>query len=145
MGHASHHSPRAKTERVDADSPVNTAGLPVVSVLIVDDDDDCREMLADRIRKAGYSVATACNGREAIHCLHSVRPQLILLDVAMPVMDGATFRQEQRHHRDWISIPTIVMTGCADEPVLDIAVELALRKPVGTKVLLDLVASHCTK
>jgi DNA-binding response OmpR family regulator len=59
-------------------------------------------------------------------------------------MDGPTFRQEQRRHWEWLRIPTIVMTGANEEPMLDIAVEETLRKPVKGAELLALVARHCT-
>jgi CheY-like chemotaxis protein len=126
-------------------SAANANELPRVGVLIVDDDEDAREILADIVRKAGYSVATAANGAEALELLHRCRPEMILLDVMMPVMDGATFRQEQRHNREWIRIPTIVMTGVANEPMLDVAVEDTLRKPVSAQAVLAFVVRHCTK
>jgi CheY-like chemotaxis protein len=116
-----------------------------VAVLIVDDDEDARDMLATLIERAGYSTETASNGREALDRLRTLKPQLILLDVCMPVMDGPTFRQEQRRHWDWLRIPTIVMTGANEEPMLDIAVEETLRKPVRSADVLALVARHCTK
>ncbi len=119
--------------------------LARVDLLLVDDDDDAREMLAEIVRDAGYSVATATNGREAIEQLQQCRPDLILLDVVMPEMDGAEFRQEQRHHTDWLRIPTVVMTGAVDEPVLDVAVADTLRKPVSAQVVLELVARHRTR
>lgn len=118
--------------------------MRTVGVLIVDDDEDARDMLAHIIRRAGYSVVTACDGNEALDVLHATRPELIVLDVVMPGMDGPRFREEQRHHADWIRIPTIVMTGAADEPVLDIAIEDTLRKPVHAADVLALVARHCT-
>ena len=113
-------------------------------MLIVDDDDDARMLLAALIERAGYSVATARDGREALHILDTIRPDLILLDVCMPNMDGPTFRQEQRRSRDLIHIPTIVMTGADEEPMLDLAVEQTRRKPVRKDDVLQLVASHCT-
>jgi two-component system OmpR family response regulator len=116
-----------------------------VAVLIVDDDEDARDMLAVLIERAGYSVTTAANGREALDRLRTLKPELILLDVCMPVMDGPTFRQEQRRHWEWLRIPTVVMTGAAEEPVLDVAVEQALRKPVHAAQVLALVGRHCTK
>jgi two-component system sensor histidine kinase ChiS len=122
-----------------------SAVLPHVSVLIVDDDEDAREILADLVRRAGYTVVTARDGHEAIEALGHWRPDLILLDVVMPGMDGARFRQKQRQHRDWIKIPTIVMTGKSDEPTLDVGVEDTLRKPISSAVLLDIVAKHSTK
>ncbi len=113
-------------------------------MLVIDDDDDARELLAAIIAKAGYSVVTARSGREALELLHHTRPEVIFLDVVMPDIDGAQFRQEQRRNREWIKIPTIVMTGVAEEPVLDVAVEQTLRKPVRARELLSIVARHCT-
>jgi CheY-like chemotaxis protein len=114
-------------------------------VLIVDDDEDAREMLAHLIRRAGYSVVTACDGNAALATLHEVRPELILLDVVMPGMDGAQFRSEQRRHRDWLSIPTIVMTGATDEPVLDPAIEATFKKPVRVADVIEIVKRHCAR
>jgi CheY-like chemotaxis protein len=111
---------------------------------VIDDDDDARELLAAMVAKAGYTVATACNGREALALLRDIRPEVIFLDVVMPDMDGLQFRQEQRRNKDWIKIPTIVMTGVADEPMLDVAVEETLRKPLRARQLLAIVARHCT-
>ena len=128
-----------------SDSPNGANELTDVSVLVVDDDEDTRELIAEVIRRAGYSVVTAHNGRHAIDRLHSIRPQLILLDVQMPVMDGLTFRQEQRRNRDWIRIPTVVMSGVAEERVLDVAIEDTLRKPIPARRILDLVMQYCTK
>lgn len=124
---------------------MNGSQLPRIGVLIVDDDEDAREILAELVRRAGYTVVTARDGFEAIDALERWRPELILLDVVMPGMDGAAFRQRQRQNREWITIPTIVMTGIADEPTLDVAVEDTLRKPIARGVLLDIVARHCTK
>src|SRR5687768_12578464 len=65
-------------------------------VLLVDDDRDIREVTAAILTTAGYSVQTACNGREALDLLRSMRPSLILLDFNMPMLDGAAFREHQR-------------------------------------------------
>jgi CheY-like chemotaxis protein len=120
------------------------AGTPrTVSVLVVDDDPDARDMMDAVLTRAGYAVVTAADGLEALALLRVVRPELILLDVCMPICDGAQFRQEQRRNKDWIKIPTVVMTGIAEEPVLDVAVEEALRKPIKSAELLAIAARHC--
>ena len=63
-----------------------------VSVLLIDDDQDASEIIALLLKRAGYTVALAANGCEGLAMLERVRPQLILLDVHMPVMDGPRFR-----------------------------------------------------
>lgn len=118
--------------------------LPTISVLVIDDDPEARDMADAVLSRAGYTIATAANGLEALALLRLARPELILLDICMPVCDGAQFRQEQRRNRQWIKIPTVVMTGIADEPVLDVAVEEALRKPVRAGELLAIAGRYCT-
>jgi CheY-like chemotaxis protein len=112
-----------------------------VSVLVVDDDDDTRDMLG--VILAGYSIATACHGREALSLLQSIRPEMILLDIQMPVMDGAEFREAQRRIPELISIPTVVMTGSREEPTLDVGIAATLTKPFGRNALLQIVERHC--
>jgi CheY-like chemotaxis protein len=113
-------------------------------ILVVDDDPDVRDMMDAVLTTAGYVVITAVNGEEALEFLDSIRPALILLDVNMPMMDGAEFREAQRRDPELIRIPTVVMTGGADvEPQLDIAVEETLRKPVHRSDLLAMVQRYC--
>jgi CheY-like chemotaxis protein len=64
-------------------------------VLIVDDNDDVREVLAFMVSTAGYNVETAADGREALEKLRSKLPCVVVLDLMMPEMDGQTFRRAQ--------------------------------------------------
>jgi CheY-like chemotaxis protein len=114
-----------------------------VSVLVIDDDVDTHETLAAILEHAGYSVATACNGREALALLGSIQPDMILLDIQMPVMSGPEFRQAQRRDHDLLRIPTVVMTGSKEEPVLDVGVADVLHKPFRAKELLAAVGRYC--
>ena len=114
-------------------------------MLIVDDDELARETYAAAIEGAGYTVAQASNGREALDTLHRVKPEMVLLDLQMPDMDGPTFRQEQRRNRGWLRIPTVVMTGSLDEKVLDLAVDDTLQKPFQPEALLSLVRRYCSR
>ncbi|NVB80211.1 MAG: response regulator [Kofleriaceae bacterium] len=127
----------------DAGATRQQDALEPVSVLVVEDEQDTRDLLALVVSKAGYSVRTAENGQQALEMLQTVRPSLILLDVQMPVMDGAEFRQAMRRDRSLLKIPTVVLTGAAVEPMLDIAVDEALRKPVKSADLLAIVRRHC--
>src|SRR5947209_3917235 len=84
-----------------------------VCVLIVDDDVDIREILAETLVEKGFDVATAANGLEALRALESlsVRPLVILLDLMMPVMDGYGFLQQRRLDPALASIPLAVVTA----------------------------------
>jgi CheY-like chemotaxis protein len=82
-------------------------------VLIVDDDFDVREALADLLVDEGLSVVTAADGAEAIKLLRTlhVPPSIILLDLMMPVMNGYAFLEEQRRDPALSSIPVAVITA----------------------------------
>jgi len=113
-----------------------------VDVLLVDDEQDVRDLVSEILSRAGYTVRTASDGRDAIEVLDHVRPSVIIMDLQMPIMNGAEFRQAQRRNREWIKIPTVVMTGTTDEPLLDLAIEETLKKPVRAFKLLEIVGRH---
>ena len=119
--------------------------LLTTNVLIVDDELDTRELLGMLIEGAGYSVRLACSGREAIELLQVVRPELIFLDLQMPDLNGAEFREQQRQNPLWIRIPTVVVTGSREEPQLDPAIAGTIHKPVRADDFLALVRRTCTR
>ncbi len=92
--------------RVRLSEPMNSA-----RVLIVEDDRDIREGLADLFREEGYSVAVAKNGAEGLAVARANGADLVLLDLAMPVLDGAAFLARQRADRSIADIPVIVLTA----------------------------------
>src|SRR3989442_13047340 len=69
--------------------------MPPAPVLVVEDHDDTREMIATLLGFAGYTVVTAANGKEGLECLLQTRPCLVLLDLTMPIMTGWEFRAAQ--------------------------------------------------
>jgi len=81
------------------------------SVLLVEDDLPTREMMARTLEKAEWHVSEAGNGREALDQLDRQKPNLILLDLMMPVMDGFDFLIEMRANAEWQDIPVIVLTA----------------------------------
>ena len=81
-------------------------------VLIVDDDDELSELIRELLTLEGYQVDLVDNGREAVQKLQDEPlPAVILLDVAMPVMNGLEFREEQLKHPTWALIPVVLMSG----------------------------------
>ena len=110
-------------------------------VLVVDDDPDILEALSEILEAEGFSILRARNGREALERLRPDPPQLILLDLMMPVMDGWEFAQRLRQLPDVADIPIIVLS--ADRNVGNKAQELGaaghLAKPFELNDLLDLV------
>jgi len=83
-------------------------------VLVVDDDADSRTLLEMALSISGYTVETAVNGRDALESARRNPPRLILLDLAMPIMDGFTFRTEQLRDSALAAIPVICVSGRHD-------------------------------
>jgi CheY-like chemotaxis protein len=113
--------------------------------MLVDDDDDARDLIASSLERHGYSTASARNGREALDQLASIQPDLILLDLQMPVMNGLEFRETQRRDRALIEIPTAVMSGSKLEAMLDPAIVATFRKPTRFEDLLALARMYCVR
>jgi CheY-like chemotaxis protein len=110
-------------------------------VLIVDDDNDIRELLGEVIAEAGYEVAFAKDGADALRLLRECKtlPCVILLDLMMPVMNGYEFRVAQKNDAQLSAIPVILLSAGVrpDAETLDVAAILA--KPVKIPALLDAV------
>jgi signal transduction histidine kinase/DNA-binding response OmpR family regulator/HAMP domain-containing protein len=86
-------------------------GEGLAQVLVVDDDAKSRDMLRRTLRKEGWTVAEAVNGREAIAQLERSRPALVLLDLMMPEMDGFEVLERMRREEAWRAIPVIIVTA----------------------------------
>jgi PAS domain S-box-containing protein len=80
-------------------------------VLVVEDDPDMRKRLRETLGDDGWEVDEAENGRIALYRLAKSRPDLILLDLMMPEMDGFEFLAELRKAREYHDIPVVVVTG----------------------------------
>jgi len=113
---------------------------PGTSVLIVDDDDDGREALARILRFAGYVVATCGNGGEALLHLKTTRdlPDVILLDLMMPVMDGRAFRNAQRQDASIAGIPVVIVSAQGDLKAA-LGADAYLDKPLEFRSLIDTI------
>lgn len=80
-------------------------------ILVVDDDPDARARLRSVLQRDGWTVSEAGNGREALDVVVHAPPQLILLDLTMPVMDGFAFLHELRGRPGCGNIPVVVLTA----------------------------------
>jgi CheY-like chemotaxis protein len=113
--------------------------------MVVDDNPVCRDVLGILLRGAGYAVWEAANGRQALERLSDrPLPGLIVLDLAMPVVDGYTFRAAQRRDPALADIPVVVLTGGygrGDVDALDAAGYLV--KPADLDEVLRQVRRFC--
>jgi CheY-like chemotaxis protein len=113
-------------------------------VLIVEDDADLREMMAQLLSLEGYQTATVANGREALDYLkQGGHPDLILLDLMMPVMDGWEFRRQQQADPAMASVPVVILSALDAHRAADVTAEAFLKKPLDFDRLLALVRTYC--
>jgi CheY-like chemotaxis protein len=112
-------------------------------VLVVDDDADLLGMLEILLQGEGYQVVTAGEGREALDRLASALPDVILLDMKMPGMNGWEFAREFRSRYDH-RVPIVVLTAAEDarKRAEEIAAEGYLGKPFDIDELLRIVRKH---
>ena len=113
-------------------------------VLIVEDDEDLRDMMAQMLTIEGFAAATVANGREALDYLHgTTKPHVILLDLMMPVMDGWEFRRRQQADPELAPVPVIVLSALDQARAAPVDATAFLKKPLDFDRLLELVRSHC--
>ncbi len=83
----------------------------VQTVLVVDDDGDTRRVVRWMLEQKGYAVIEAADGQQAVTAAVSRRPDLILMDLVMPVLDGFDAVMRVREHEELRGLPVVAMTG----------------------------------
>jgi CheY-like chemotaxis protein len=117
-------------------------------VLLVDDDPDFVEAVKVIVQSGGYDVRVACDGKEGLEAVAAERPDIIILDVMMPVMDGHKTCASLKGNKETADIPIILLTAVADRvttstythrDMLESEAEDYMPKPVEPKELLELI------
>jgi len=116
-------------------------------ILLVDDERDVRDFVAKKLSSENYSVLLAQTGEEALRICRSDHPDLVLLDIAIPGMDGYKVCQELKQDHQTQDIPVIFMTGKDLTPegiskrCEELGAEGYVNKPCSLKEILDQVNS----
>ncbi|MBU1006765.1 MAG: response regulator [Candidatus Omnitrophica bacterium] len=114
-------------------------------VLVVDDDPDLLKMLKLRIESEGFEFMSAQNGEEMLDIMKLKKPDVILLDVMLPKMDGYTALREMKKEEAYKDIPVIVLTAKEKKKVGDLfaleGVSLFMEKPFESRELLQKIRS----
>jgi CheY-like chemotaxis protein len=116
------------------------ASTPQRLLLVVDDDDATRVLLTDLFNSHGYAVVVAANGEEGLQHLLDYSPDLVVLDLQMPVMDGWQFREEQLLTDVRVaSVPVVLLTGTGNAAKSAKTLHAAgfIQKPFEPDLLLD--------
>ena len=91
----------------------------MAKILIVDDDADARESLALVFRQHGHTATCVPNGRDALARVLADLPDVVVLDLLMPEMDGPSFLEVVRSYLRFQSLPVVILTGLGDSPMVD--------------------------
>jgi CheY-like chemotaxis protein len=108
-------------------------------ILIVEDDVDLRETLAETLADAGHEVVTAVDGADGLARMRALRPDVVVLDLVMPGMDGWQFRIEQKRDPALADTPVIAVSASNSAAAAAVDADLYLRKPFAVRDLADAV------
>lgn len=108
-------------------------------VLIAEDNPVNRELLRELLEMRGYSVAEACNGQEALQMIPQLQPDILLVDIGMPVLDGYGVVRKIRETPEWASLPVLAVTAYAmrgdKEKIMEAGFDGYLSKPINAEPL----------
>jgi signal transduction histidine kinase/CheY-like chemotaxis protein len=110
--------PFRRSSILHALSGIGTTGAP--SAMLIDDDAEARQRIGRMLRRDGWIVHEHADGQAALDALATERPDVVLVDLVMPVMDGHAFIQAVRRDDEWRDLPIVVLTA---EDVADVRVE----------------------
>ena len=116
-------------------------------ILVIEDDNDTRELLQELLEVEGYDVDTAANGKDGLAKLRtSATPSMILLDLAMPVMDGCAFRQYQQNDPKYSKIPVVILSADdhLDTKQMFLGAVGLLKKPIDLTQILRAVHKYAS-
>jgi DNA-binding response OmpR family regulator len=124
-----------------AHSKLNIIGQ-TANILIVDDDESIRSLLQQELGDAGYNIDEASNGKEALERVRTNRPDLIILDIMMPEMNGFDVAAVLKNDPQTMDIPIIVLSVVQDKARgFRIGVDRYLTKPIDTDLLFNEIGS----
>jgi two-component system OmpR family response regulator len=119
----------------------------MLRVLVVEDDQDNADSLALLLRLGGHDVEVTADGLSALQAVQSAQPDVVLLDIGLPKLDGWHVAKEIRQHRNGKRRPLIIaVTGYGDQPSrlrsYESGIDLHLTKPVNPVELEDLLKRY---
>lgn len=114
-------------------------------VLVVDDVADNVFLLQTVLEAEGYTVETAANGITALHKIEQAKPDLVLLDIMMPGLNGYDVTRQVRQNEQFAALPIVLLTAHDEffhRPFSEVGANDLIRKPVNFDELLDKVANY---
>jgi CheY-like chemotaxis protein len=109
------------------------------TILVVEDEFDVQQVVADVLRDEGYEVSVCGNGREALERLREKRPDLVVMDVMMPILSGTQALEVMRNTPGLDGLPVVLMSEMPPRPGERRLWQAFLKKPFRLEQLLDAV------
>jgi CheY-like chemotaxis protein len=113
-------------------------------ILVADDDDDVRELVVFRLERAGYQVVTASDGQEAVEVALERPPDVCVIDVMMPKLDGYEVTERLRASPDLAEVPILLLTASVQEAAVnrgfDAGASDYVKKPFSPQELVERIA-----
>ncbi len=113
----------------------------MIKVLIAEDNAVNRELLRELLEVRGYTVVEACDGEEALRVIEQTQPDILLLDIGMPVLDGFGVVRALRENPRLATLPTLAVTAYAmqgdREKILSSGFDGYLSKPINARSLVE--------
>jgi CheY-like chemotaxis protein len=113
----------------------------MTKVLIAEDNAVNRELLHELLEMRGYTVVEACDGEEALRMVEQIQPDMLLLDIGMPLLDGFAVVRKIRENPRFASLPVVAVTAYAmqgdREKILSSGFDGYLSKPVNARALAE--------
>lgn len=120
----------------------------VARILVVEDEFGIAEVLQSALTDAGHDVVIAINGKQGLEHLKKTKPDLVILDFMMPVLDGPGMLRAMRNNPEFGEIPTILMSSLPESAVTQEASGMYdgfLRKPFSLRMVLEIVDNFRTR
>ena len=113
----------------------------MTKILIAEDNPTNRELFRELLEARGYTVVEACDGREALRMIEQAQPDILLLDIGMPVLDGFAVVRAIRENPRVAALPVLAVTAYAmqgdRERILSSGFDGYLSKPINAKSLAE--------
>jgi CheY-like chemotaxis protein len=118
---------RGREEHVYVRHGSRNQNEPGPTVMIIDDAELSRQTLARLLRREGYQTLCADSGNQALHLLRQAEPDLILLDVKMPGLDGLDLLEMLHDNPQWRALPVVMLTAVADTHTVHRSLQLGAK------------------
>lgn len=113
----------------------------MIKILIAEDNAINRELLRELLEMRGYSVVDACDGQEALRMIEQTDPDILLLDIGMPVLDGFAVVRRIRETPELAALPVVAVTAYAmrgdRDKILESGFDGYLSKPIDAHALAE--------